>query len=177
MAWLERMVLPVIYKRNTKRSILFASVSSFSNFAALSSAPLSWVDFLAGFLADIDSVLPHPRPGCLVKLNSHDHLFSVGQVPNDSLDRLGKFSHESGNSDNLIALREVRMFHEVDHFDEIPAGQPFFTEALQVGESRDGARGLPGDIEPESPVFGQRSLAGLWRSGWSSPGFGNLLRT
>src|SRR5262245_15992547 len=56
---------------------------------------------------------------------------------------------ESRDGDNLVALRQARVRHQVDDVDAVAAREVRFAQFLQVGDCRNGSRGLAGYVEPE----------------------------
>src|SRR5215470_13359601 len=58
-------------------------------------------------------------------------------------------SDQSRNGNDLIALRQRGLFHQVDHLDRVAARQMLLAELLQVGDRGYRLGGLARHIEPE----------------------------
>src|SRR5581483_5996507 len=59
---------------------------------------------------------------------------SVRQIPNNLFDRLWQTANQGGHSDNLVALRQLRIAQQVNYFDAVLASQMSFANLLQIGE-------------------------------------------
>ena len=90
----------------------------------------------------------------------------IGQVADDFADRRRQFPHQRRHGQNLVALRELRIFHQVDDLDAVATGQVLFAELLEIAKGGDRFRSRSGDVEPQIPLslalataafrFGQR---------------------
>src|SRR5580704_2278768 len=88
------------------------------------------------------------------KVEADEDPLGVGQVTDDLADRRRQFPHESWNGQNLIALRELRIFHQINDFDAVAAGEMLFAELLEIAKGGDRFEGRPGDVEPQIPIHG-----------------------
>src|ERR1700689_2938146 len=69
--------------------------------------------------------------------------FGVGQVPDDFANRHRKFAHYSWHRQNLVALRELRIFHQIDDLDAVAAGEMFLAELFEIAKCGDGFGSRP----------------------------------
>src|SRR5688500_17682030 len=82
----------------------------------------------------------------------------IGKIADQLADRLGKFADQGGNSEDLIAPRQLRVLQKVDHLDAISTLQMLLANLLQVGQSHEGPRRLTGDVEAELKEIRVRAI-------------------
>jgi hypothetical protein len=70
-------------------------------------------------------------------LQSDQRTLGVAQISYDLAERLGQFSNQGRDRDDLVTCRQLRVLEQVDDLDSIAARQMLFAELLQVRESRD----------------------------------------
>ena len=58
----------------------------------------------------------------------------------------GKIPHQRRNRQNLVALRQLRSFHQVDDVQCVPTFQMLVADFFEIGQRRKGLGSLPGNI-------------------------------
>src|SRR5262245_26341679 len=84
-----------------------------------------------------------------VDIETDQNPLRIGQIPDDALDRLGKLSDECRDGDDLVALREAGILHEIDDVDAVAPREVPFAQIPEIGDRRDRLRRLPGHVEPQ----------------------------
>lgn len=82
------------------------------------------------------------------EIQPDEDAFRVGEIADDLLDWLGQPSDEGGDSEDLVALGELRILHEVDHFDFVPSQEMRLADLLQIRQGKDRFRRLSRDVQP-----------------------------
>src|ERR1051326_8183732 len=128
---MDRGVMPGTYSRRTYRSAAGVDVAR-----SPVAATLPGSGGTSGSRADTE-------------IQSDEHAFGVREIADDLLDRFGQPAHERGNGENLIALRELWILHEIDHLDLVSAVQMRLADVPQVREGENRFRRLSGDVQPQ----------------------------
>ena len=71
------------------------------------------------------------------KIQSNQDAFRVREIADDLLDRFGQPSDEGREGENLVALSQLRILHQIDHFDRVPAVEMLLADLAQVREGED----------------------------------------
>src|SRR6185436_16963049 len=114
IASVERGVMPVTYSRRTYRSRAGAARSA-----------------VAGRSPGSDG---RPSSGSDTKIQSNQDAFRIREIADDLLDRFGQPSDEGREGENLVALGELWILHQVDHFNRVPAVEVLFADQPQIRE-------------------------------------------
>ena len=85
------------------------------------------------------------------KVQTDEDPLGVGHVADELADRRRQFPHQRWQGENLVTLRELRIFHQIDHLDAIAASQMLFAELLEIAKGGDRFRSRSGDVEPQIP--------------------------
>ena len=56
-------------------------------------------------------------------VEADENPLDAGQVPNDFADGRRQLAYECGDGQNLVTLRKLRIFHQIDDLDTIATGQ------------------------------------------------------
>lgn len=87
------------------------------------------------------------------QIQADEHALGIGQIADDLAHRCGKFAHQGWDCQDLIALRQLRMFEQIDDLDLILAGQVLVAKFFEIGEGGQALGRLPGNIEAQLPDF------------------------
>src|SRR6185295_814974 len=127
----DRGVMPVTYSRRTYRSD-----------AGATAAP-----------SPVTGRSPASRgtssSGPDTEIQSDEHALRVREIADDLLDRFWQPSHERGHGEDLVALSELWILHQVDHLDLVPPMEVLLADLPQIREGEDRFRRLPGDVQPQ----------------------------
>ena len=74
--------------------------------------------------------------GADTKIESNQDAFRIREVADDFLDRFGQPSDESREGENLVALSELRILHQIDHFDRVPPVEVLVADLPQIARAR-----------------------------------------
>ena len=55
--------------------------------------------------------------GSSTEIQSNQDAFRIGEIADDFLDRFGQPADEGREGENLVALSELRILQQIDHFD------------------------------------------------------------
>ena len=89
----------------------------------------------------------------MAKVEPRQDTFRIGQATDNFASRGGTFPHDSGKSQNLIAMRNLRLFQQVDDLDLIAAGKVVFAQLLEISKGGDRLRRRAGHVEAQCPFF------------------------
>ena len=89
----------------------------------------------------------------MAKIEPGQDAFGIGEATDHLANRRGAFPHHRGKRQDLIAVRNLRLFQQVDDFDLIAARKMIFTQLLQISERSDRLWSRPGNVEPQRPLF------------------------
>ena len=94
-----------------------------------------------------------------LQIQPHNDALGLREVPNDFLDRRREPSNQCGNSNDLIALGQLRLLKQIDDFDAVLAVQFVLANLLEVGNRNNRIRRLARYVKPQ---YKKVSPAGLW---------------
>src|SRR5580765_4337451 len=123
--------MPVTYSRRTYRSL-----------AGADAAPSP----VAGTLPASGGT---SGSGADTEIQSHEDAFGVREIADDLLDRFGQPAHERGKGEDLVAVSELGILHEIDHLDLVTAVEVLLADLPQIREGENRFRGLSGDVQPQ----------------------------
>ena len=89
----------------------------------------------------------------MTKIEPGQHPFGISQATDNLANRGRAFPDDGRKSQDLIPVRNLRLFQQVDDFDLIAARKMIFAQLLQISERRDRLRSRPGNVEPQCPLF------------------------
>jgi hypothetical protein len=93
---------------------------------------------------------PLRRPG--LELQAHQRLFGIRKVTDNFADGLGEFAHQGRDGNDLVALGQLGLFQQVDHFD-MKFGFPMLVaDAMQIGNRRQRFWRLACNIKAQDPI-------------------------
>ena len=89
------------------------------------------------------------------KVEANEDPLGVGEAADDLVDGLGKFSHGRWHGQDLVALRKLRIFHEINDIDVVAASEILFAALLETAKGGDRFGLGPGAAEPQIPIHGR----------------------
>ena len=87
------------------------------------------------------------------QIQAEQNLAFVGKISYQFPHRLGELLDESGNSNNLIALRKFGLLVDIDNLQFVGSRKLFFANAPFVRDGPGGARGVAGHIKTEDEYW------------------------
>ena len=68
------------------------------------------------------------------QIQTNQHPFGIRQIADDLADRFGQFPHQGRDRQDLVAMRQLRVFQQVDHFNFIASGQVLLTNDFLISK-------------------------------------------
>ena len=68
----------------------------------------------------------------LPQIESDEHAFGIGKITDNVSHRQWQLAHEGRHSKDLIIACELRILHEIDHFNVVFSLKLFFADQLQI---------------------------------------------
>ncbi|MEY2525758.1 MAG: hypothetical protein QOE73_529 [Verrucomicrobiota bacterium] len=93
------------------------------------------------------------------EVETDENALDVGEVADDLADRRGQFPYERWYGQNLIALRELRIFQQIDNLDVVAASEVVFADLLEIAKGGDRFGSQPGHVKQQVPI---RRRGGGW---------------
>src|SRR3954469_8815071 len=90
----------------------------------------------SGLAVMVHASLPRPGPRSRLRIRAEietdDHSFGVREITDDLPERLGDFSNQGGDGQDLVVARQTRVLQQIDHLDAIAPRQVLLAELVQV---------------------------------------------
>src|ERR1051325_8552352 len=87
-----------------------------------------------------------------LNIQANQNALGVGEIADDLSDRLRQLAHERRDRQDLIAARECRVVHQINHFNVILSFQILFTNVLEIFEGSERAWSLTGYVKTQVPA-------------------------